>query len=1116
MKIDKKTRMETLQISTKIVWMVFISAILMGIFLIGTVSADLVKFDNFKTYDETSKTVTIDNFFGLGGKIAEVKLETPQVNYVMRGKDRLVAEFTINNSEVYTQGVLDNMEFYNLNDKNKSISRTFTYKYKYLLETIDVNDYKETCSEVTDKNETKYNSCVQDLVGTHKEDVYDWKEFNPLELSSFKSGTTTIGIYTDVLENDYVEWVPTLYGVKINEWAVWAESFNSNLTGYWGFNGTLNASVGTNMNGINTTYTAGKYGNALLQAEGCTGNPVSFNAANYNWLTKSVTINFWIKENGGVHMGSAIAYAKGFFLYNEAGSKSLQAWDVTSSLIGNVAYNTVTDWVMLTVVYNQTHKSVWVNGTFAGSLTRGSITHDTISIGNDGQNGSCIANGKTDELMIWERALSPAEIATLYDSGTGTFYEPAVIPIADLNVILNSPANNTKTSASTLTFIANYTYTNLNISNGTYYIWNSDGTTFNKTTLTATATTNQTSLVINNLLEGNYNWDVYGCGYNSTDTTCNWSTQRNWTFSIDTTAPTIVINYGNGTFPYRELVYNHTINFTATDGNLQNCWVGYNSTNRSISCSSGSIATQNFTLVNNIYTAIVYANDSLGNLKEEIVTWNYRLYLTSLGYTSPIIEGISTPLSANFTTNGSSITVAVLNYNGTNYLAAITSLGSNNFTVSKTVSTPYVSAVSNVPFYWNITQGSLEKITPTKNQVVSNFGIDNCLSTSNNFTLYNFTIVDEELQSNLVVGTNISSRIEMSIYPYGSSTPIVEFNHLYNELNPFAVCISNITGSEQFQSYVLVEYSANGYEREFYYIQNQTINSSSLYQNITLYDLNTSDSQVFRLVIKDSSFLSIPNALIEIHRKYINEGLYKIVEIPKTDANGETLGHLVLNDVIYKFVIKLYGATIATFTDVRAICQTPLVDECRINFNDFASGVIVPDYESNEDFNFTLGWNKTSRILSSQFLIPSGTVSTIRLVVSKFDALGEEVCTDSITSNSGTLSCLVPSNFGNSTVSAKLYRDGVLQSWGSIKIDEKPSDIYGSVLVILALFIMLTLLGAGMSDNPIFTLVFLMIGVILLTALNIFGNNGFIGGTATILFLIVAIIIVIIKAGGRN
>jgi len=63
---------------------------------------------------------------------------------------------------------------------------------------------------------------------------------------------------------------------------------------------------------------------------------------------------------------------------------------------------------------------------------------------------------------------------------------------------------------------------------------------------------------------------------------------------------------------------------------------------------------------------------------------------------------------------------------------------------------------------------------------------------------------------------------------------------------------------------------------------------------------------------------------------------------------------------------------------------------------------------------------------------------------------------------------------------------------------------------------MMTLIGAGISDNPVYTVFFLMVGVILLYALNLVANNGFLGATATILWLIVAIILIAIKGSNRS
>tara|TARA_R100000049_G_C1937752_1_gene81670 strand:- start:768 stop:1580 length:813 start_codon:yes stop_codon:yes gene_type:complete len=266
------------------------------------------------------------------------------------------------------------------------------------------------------------------------------------------------------------------------------------------------------------------------------------------------------------------------------------------------------------------------------------------------------------------------------------------------------------------------------------------------------------------------------------------------------------------------------------------------------------------------------------------------------------------------------------------------------------------------------------------------------------------------------------------------------------------------------------------------------------------------------MIVKDASFLTIGNALIEVQRKYIANGTFNNVEIPKTDENGEAIAHLVVDDVIYNFIIKKFGVTIREFNNVIPVCQNPTLNTCVLNFNAFSSAIIVPDFAEGDDFNFTLDYNESSRTVKSVFVIPSGEATFISLNVTQADALGTSVCNDFVTSASGTLTCTVPSTFGNSTLTAKLYRGSDFQASGQVKLDQDPSDIFGTALVILALLVMITLLGAGISDNPIYTVIFLMVGVVILFALNLVANNGFIGGTATILFLVIAIIIVIINA----
>jgi len=110
----------------------------------------------------------------------------------------------------------------------------FDYKIKG-TEQIVVNDYTAICSLSKDTkvlNETNQTeTCEEVLSGNHTEERITWSDFNKETFE--KNKKVTIGVFTDVQKGDYKEWVPTFYGVEIEEWANWIESLNVDLVSYY-------------------------------------------------------------------------------------------------------------------------------------------------------------------------------------------------------------------------------------------------------------------------------------------------------------------------------------------------------------------------------------------------------------------------------------------------------------------------------------------------------------------------------------------------------------------------------------------------------------------------------------------------------------------------------------------------------------------------------------------------------------------------------------------------------------------------------------------------------------------------------------------------------------------
>ncbi len=590
-------------------------------------------------------------------------------------------------------------------------------------------------------------------------------------------------------------------------------------------------------------------------------------------------------------------------------------------------------------------------------------------------------------------------------------------------------------------------------------------------------------------------------------------------FSYDTTFPQIEIILPTETLGFGYVGKVEELNYSITsllgEAHLDSFWFEYNGTNTTL---NGAINSTTFILDSAPHNLVLWANDTIGNTNASFLSWEYRLFRTAESFVTPTFSGIINPFTINITTNGTPITIARLHYNNTNSLATISSSGDNYSLTINQIAPGVAAAGTNISFFWNITQnGDFNFITTAQNQTVNPIVINqNC---AGNDVIFNFTIVDEIARTILdATPENTSIKIDLSLYTLDGTTKLLDFSNLYSKINPAAICIdNNLSGGEQYLLDVQVEYGATDYSSEFYNVEDFILNSSTLSQNITLYDLDNDNTQKFRLMVRDTNFLPLEGALIRIERKYIENGTFFITEIPKTDEAGVTSASLELNDVIYNFnIFDSLGALVFTFTNVRAICQTPLVSECEIDFNAFQSEITIPNYEEGDDFNFTLGYNQTTRIVSSQFTIPSGEPSAVELIVIREDTLGTAVCSDTITSSAGTLTCIVPSSFGNATVMAKVFKNSIEQGKGNIKLNQDASDIFGVILITLSVLVILTLIGVAVSDNPVVTAVWLFVGLVLVFSINLVNNTGFIGATATILFFLIAVILVIIKAARRS
>ncbi len=390
----------------------------------------------------------------------------------------------------------------------------------------------------------------------------------------------------------------------------------------------------------------------------------------------------------------------------------------------------------------------------------------------------------------------------------------------------------------------------------------------------------------------------------------------------------------------------------------------------------------------------------------------FGIKINSETFNDKTTEGATETFAINFTKLSSTqVSTVNLIYNGTRNPFA-TSVNGNVITSQGSIIILPKSTAVNVSFHWNIIFDNGEQINTTSNiQEIAIIDIDDCDVFTN--LIYNFTQFDEESQTKLT--TNNTMEIQVNLYDTAKSVNLANFSQKFFGENPATVCLeSALLTTVNYSSYVVVKYSANltsstpSYTTEYYNILNQTIANSTVPKTISLFSLKDDDATKFRLTFRDGAYTLAPNILVQVHRQYVEDNDFKVVEIPLTDNNGQTILNLVRNEIIYNFIfVNEARQVIATFNQVTAFCQDFTIGECTIILSAESIGEDIFDY--NEEFGISISrptFDNLTELISIEFITNDLLPKNVRMDVIRNNAFGNRsVCSSSLTAASGIISC---------------------------------------------------------------------------------------------------------------
>lgn len=615
------------------------------IILILSSMALAFEFDNVKDYDEVTKTVTITNALGLGADILEVKLDTPLDNKVMPGEQR-VAEITVNSFEEI-DSFIRGIETYDVKDGMKELDRKFFYKYR-TTEIVKKELYDYECEQIEWAKEEvhppevlKKNVCEKVSRGYVDEARYTWHSFD--ETQKLPMGEITIGIYTNVRPMDKVEWIPTLYSERVDEWATWTSGLSVDIAGFF----TMNVTTGEDV----TDQVAGADFGTINTGDAVIGNSYDLSGSedgdtSIDTAASSRSISVWVKPDesdglmfyGGGSFGLCFGSAAGICsvankatCYCEDGDYDLA---VSSGEISQVA------WTHIGCVFDDDLNMcrIFVNGVNDANATTGTVGSGS-SLCMGGWCGGDYLDTTVDEFGYWDRALTDAEVTQLY---SGITYN------ANPNSAPTVPSLNAPVDFANMSVEQNLNWTNSTDAEGdtiTYgLIVDNDvgfsSPTYEETGITETAT--PTGVTPSGLPDALYYWKV-----NATDGTADSAYSSVREFTIDSTFPLMVIDS-----PLNQSYSTNYIdlNYTAYDlTGIDTTWY------------SNDSGVTNTTLVGNLsqvywestsHTLTLWTNDTMDNVNSSTVTFFVHVLPPSVYLDSP--ENI-TYTTANIDINYSSV-----------------------------------------------------------------------------------------------------------------------------------------------------------------------------------------------------------------------------------------------------------------------------------------------------------------------------------------------------------------------------------------------------------------------------------------------------------------------------
>jgi hypothetical protein len=216
----------------------------------------------------------------------------------------------------------------------------------------------------------------------------------------------------------------TFYKITLGLLATASTTFaqvpTNGLVAHYPFNGNANDASGNGYTGTvnGATLVNDRFGNAnsAYDFDGNGQHIILTNTASQNLLTGFSLVS-WIKSTSpaGSFISKHKNYYRNTFAFGFNDGHAVVSTDVVAYVVGTPQKYNDGKWHLIVGVYNGTTLLIYADGVLAGSMSANYTTANTenIKIGRDSD--LSFYKGTLDDIRIYNRAITPNEVATLFN-----------------------------------------------------------------------------------------------------------------------------------------------------------------------------------------------------------------------------------------------------------------------------------------------------------------------------------------------------------------------------------------------------------------------------------------------------------------------------------------------------------------------------------------------------------------------------------------------------------------------------------------------------------------------------------------------------------------------------